>query len=124
MILSIFSEVKLETSASIKATIFPWEYLNPVLIAEPLPSFIMWLITVAPAFSASSTVLSVDPSSTTITSSTYDSLRATLTTLATVASSLNAGITMETDLSEPLVVLIEASKNTKITTSQDTFSPL
>jgi hypothetical protein len=31
---------------------------------------------------------------------------------------------METDLSEPLVVLIEASKNTKITTSQDTFSPL
>ena len=98
--------------------------MNPVLIAEPLPSFIMWLITVAPAFSASSTVLSVDPSSTTITSSTYDNLRATLTTLATVASSLYAGITMDTDLSEPLVVLIEASKNTKITNSQDTFSPL
>ena len=40
---------------------------NPVLSAAPLPKFLAWLTTVAPASRAASAVASVEPSSTTIT---------------------------------------------------------
>ena len=56
-------------SASINATISDFEFLKPVFIAAPLPKFVLWFNTFAPADNASCTVLSVDPSFTTNTSS-------------------------------------------------------
>ena len=63
----------------------------PSFIDAPLPNFVL-VITVAPAFMASSTVWSNDLSSTTITSVTFLDCLTNATTWATVFSSFNAGI--------------------------------
>ena len=83
-------------SASMNAIISHSASLYPVNNASPLPLLTSWVITRAPALVASASVLSDDPSLTTIISSTNDTFLTTSTTLATVSSSLKAGIITET----------------------------
>src|SRR5690606_17777809 len=68
----------------------------PAFMAPPLPTLVSSDTTRAPACRATWAVRSVDPSSTTITSEMLGASRTARTTLATVLSSLYAGMTAAT----------------------------
>ena len=66
-------------------------FLIPSLMVCPIPRFTLWVITTAPAVRAMDAVPSLEPSSATMTSSTYGLV--IVTTCPIVSASLNAGIT-------------------------------
>src|SRR5690554_472697 len=90
----IFSASRAESpkSASSRSKNSPFTAFNPWLRAAPFPRLAPVLRTSAPAARAVSAVLSVEPSSTTITCTTPGRERAAVTVRAIVNSSLYAGI--------------------------------